>query len=1045
MNRNLKRVLSVALMIAVLAVNFVIPASAATTITVSYTDLLNYSLAGGQGTLFYDTNPGTGATGSGLENPATSWNRNYAPLEVWNAANRASLRMTASEWVRFEVEAEEAGYYAVGMEYGCGVAAGAEFFIRTDSQIVETVLPKSGQNAYSWNTVNNLGYLYLNAGTNYVYVDNKDHAALVNFKQITFTKATTADSTMVTTLKQATSCSESATLTPTSDYGYDIINVDGETVTFPITVERDGKYQVYFRGKTENGSSATVSNGISQKELTLAKTEITIQNNDGTTTTKNIYKNSETATFALTAGAHNITVTGLENYNLAWVCVKYVAPYQTIVVSESISNGATVTRGTDSMVIEFNDTMEDVSEGQVTLEDATGEMATVTEADGEKIIVSFLETLDYDSTYTLTLTGIKSVNDLEPLADMTYTFFTYDTDYDNGEASVANIDVTTEYEAITVTGNVFGSTDKGIKGRNVSIADPDGNEVATTVSGDNGLFTLEFTIPAGTNAGNYTYAITTEYGTATDTIVPYVSLAEEARILGLFQTATTPAAVATIFQENFEVLRVPNYATDIEGLADTDLFHNHFMQKTFARVENLAPFYQRALLLEKMNQSTTGSYIYSNFINQPAVCELLGFDMNKMALLGAGANEKTALANRIATYTSNNGPAQSEQDFLTRVGNLLDQYLLELNGINTTTLVISNPITSAYLAGEISLPVSFAAPQSKISKIAVNVTSDNPAILANAEIIAEGATETNISLDGNTTTLELVYEYDPATSYTSIGRVSLQASQLGLYNLTVDALVTYRIQKTVTETDAEGHQISVVKSTDFEIPVAGSNLAVSVLAGVAETVRPTTGTGGGFVAPPKPVEKEEEDTNKSQYFFDDMGSALWAQDMVHTLVGKGVISANEQRAFRPMDNVTREEAVKMIIAAIGSHNPDAVATLKDVPADHWASSYIATAQELGIVQGNSNGNFALGTNITRQDMTVMIYRTFVMLGMDLSVPQVTFQDGAEIASYAQDAVGAMTKLGVINGMGDNTFAPGAYATRAQLAKVIYVMMEVLGV
>jgi len=39
----------------------------------------------------------------------------------------------------------------------------------------------------------------------------------------------------------------------------------------------------------------------------------------------------------------------------------------------------------------------------------------------------------------------------------------------------------------------------------------------------------------------------------------------------------------------------------------------------------------------------------------------------------------------------------------------------------------------------------------------------------------------------------------------------------------------------------------------------------------------------------------------------------------------------------------------------------------------------------------------------------------------------------------------LEKQGIINGMGDGTFAPANNATRAQSAKVIYSMMEVLGV
>ena len=75
----------------------------------------------------------------------------------------------------------------------------------------------------------------------------------------------------------------------------------------------------------------------------------------------------------------------------------------------------------------------------------------------------------------------------------------------------------------------------------------------------------------------------------------------------------------------------------------------------------------------------------------------------------------------------------------------------------------------------------------------------------------------------------------------------------------------------------------------------------------------------------------------------------------------------------------------------------------------------------------------------------MIFRTFKLLGIDLAAGDSEFTDAGNIANYAKDAISALEKLGILNGMGDGTFAPTANATRAQAAKVIYVMMEVLGV
>ena len=82
--------------------------------------------------------------------------------------------------------------------------------------------------------------------------------------------------------------------------------------------------------------------------------------------------------------------------------------------------------------------------------------------------------------------------------------------------------------------------------------------------------------------------------------------------------------------------------------------------------------------------------------------------------------------------------------------------------------------------------------------------------------------------------------------------------------------------------------------------------------------------------------------------------------------------------------------------------------------------------------------------MSRQDMAVVIYRTAEKLGLKISGEAESFADSSDISDYAKDAVKALTAKGIINGMGDGTFAPKATVTRAQAAKVIYGLIELVG-
>jgi len=163
------------------------------------------------------------------------------------------------------------------------------------------------------------------------------------------------------------------------------------------------------------------------------------------------------------------------------------------------------------------------------------------------------------------------------------------------------------------------------------------------------------------------------------------------------------------------------------------------------------------------------------------------------------------------------------------------------------------------------------------------------------------------------------------------------------------------------------------------------------------------------------------------------------------LLNYGVISESEDANFRPNDFVKREEFVKMIVASLGAYNQNATSNLSDVDSTQWYYGYIASAEELGLVKGTDKGTFGIGENITREDMAVIISRALKLIGFtDDKTYSELFTDDDKISDYAKDSVYMMKKSGLINGMGDGSFAPKSTATRAQTAKMIYEMMKAVG-
>lgn len=112
----------------------------------------------------------------------------------------------------------------------------------------------------------------------------------------------------------------------------------------------------------------------------------------------------------------------------------------------------------------------------------------------------------------------------------------------------------------------------------------------------------------------------------------------------------------------------------------------------------------------------------------------------------------------------------------------------------------------------------------------------------------------------------------------------------------------------------------------------------------------------------------------------------------------------------------------------------------DVAHDRWSAVYINAALACGIVQGVAEGSFAPGAAVTRQDAAVMLARLCDAKGIVISGEEYP-TDSANIASYAQESVSRLAGAGIINGFEDGSFRPNEVLTRAQSAKLIYGLLN----
>lgn len=112
---------------------------------------------------------------------------------------------------------------------------------------------------------------------------------------------------------------------------------------------------------------------------------------------------------------------------------------------------------------------------------------------------------------------------------------------------------------------------------------------------------------------------------------------------------------------------------------------------------------------------------------------------------------------------------------------------------------------------------------------------------------------------------------------------------------------------------------------------------------------------------------------------------------------------------------------------------ETVTPFTDVSSSDWFSSDVLFAYEHKLFQGLTDTTFSPDTRMNRAMLATVLSR---LAGMANSAPSAGFSDVADDVWYA-DAVNWAAWAGIVNGMGDGTFAPNNNVTREQMAVMLY--------
>jgi uncharacterized repeat protein (TIGR02543 family) len=190
----------------------------------------------------------------------------------------------------------------------------------------------------------------------------------------------------------------------------------------------------------------------------------------------------------------------------------------------------------------------------------------------------------------------------------------------------------------------------------------------------------------------------------------------------------------------------------------------------------------------------------------------------------------------------------------------------------------------------------------------------------------------------------------------------------------------------------------------------------------------------------------KSDGNEWQNPFADLKPGDWFYGDVEYVFANGLFKGTSATTFSPNLPMTRAMLATVLWRMQGNPLPDGSALpFTDVAGGAYYTEAVMWAAENGIVKGIGGGLFAPDTEITRQDMAVMLMRYIEFIKYDYAVSEeyLVFADEDEISGYAKNAVQVLNKLGIINGKGNNIIDPKEKATRAEAAAMLHRFSEAI--
>lgn len=174
---------------------------------------------------------------------------------------------------------------------------------------------------------------------------------------------------------------------------------------------------------------------------------------------------------------------------------------------------------------------------------------------------------------------------------------------------------------------------------------------------------------------------------------------------------------------------------------------------------------------------------------------------------------------------------------------------------------------------------------------------------------------------------------------------------------------------------------------------------------------------------------------KNLKHFNDVPSDYWAKDAIEYLATLSMMTGYPDDTFRPAQPLTRAELAALLVKAKGFEVKEPDHDLfSDLPASHWASPYIEVALKRKYMYGYPDQKFRPWKEVTRAEAIIVLIK-FAGLTEPASISSKPFPD-IQKNHWAARSIAVAKQNGMLEYLSGSNFEPDKPFSRAEAAEVI---------